>query len=77
MRRRFVLHHTFAKDDELDITYDRHAAPCDGRGPERGMVGYSPRHGGEMGVSGWEEVEGDVWGEDLLREWGGEEGRKT
>ena len=38
------------------------------------MIGDAAGDGGEVGVRGWEEVEGDVGGEDFLREGGGEEG---
>ena len=41
------------------------------------MVGYTAGNGGKVRVGGWEEVERDMGGENLLRERGGEESREA
>ena len=60
--------HALGDDLQPDVSDERNAAPCDGRGPECSRVGDAPRNRGEVRVRGGKEVEGDLGGEDPLRE---------
>lgn len=65
------------EDLEPDVADDGDAVPGDGRGPEGGGVGDAAGDGGEVRVRRGEEAEGDVGGENVLRERGLEERREV
>lgn len=54
-----------ALDLDADVADYGEAVPREGRGPEGGLVGCLAVCDGEVRVGGGEEVERDVWGEDL------------
>lgn len=66
--------HALGEDLELDVADDGHAVPGYGRGPERGVVGYAAGYRGQVRVRRGEELQGNVGGEEVLRERGLEEG---
>lgn len=67
-----VLDDALGEDDEADVADNGYPTPCHRGSPQRGEVGNSAGYSGQMGMCRGEEMECDLWREDLLWKWGRE-----
>lgn len=61
-----VLHHSLTEDYEFHVADDGDTTPSHWGGPESSVVGDPSGDSGEMWMCGGEEMERDMWRENLL-----------